>query len=359
MTSPLYVDESGYTGRQLLDPLQRNFVLASSIIDDATAEAVMRAAFPNYQGSEFKFQTIWARPRSKGRLPFLAEALAPHIDGLYIWQIDKRFALLIKMMDHLMEPTVYDAGHDFYADGYAKKLANYIHFGLTKVARAGLYDEVLKAYYAFARRPSEASRAQLASDLVRLRRTAPQELDFFFNDCLKGLAEFHQHSEMESFHRTLEIYLTSMLNVVGHWTNAGLKDIALHHDESSAFFSQRDQWDALTSPDVPPQLHPVVNGPPISFPLPLASTHSRRSHESPGVQLCDLVAGLAAKVFGALQDGDRSLLDELRNTPFANIDTNGVAPGEDFPDAGPQRRVGKDPVDRMVDIIYAAQRSEE
>lgn len=55
MTTALYFDEPGYTGRQLLDPLQKHFVPVSSRIDDGTANDILRTSFPNYQGDEFKF----------------------------------------------------------------------------------------------------------------------------------------------------------------------------------------------------------------------------------------------------------------------------------------------------------------
>ena len=54
----VFFDESGFTGNALLDDAQRNFVVASSVVDDAEAEKILRAAFPKYAGAEFKFKNI-------------------------------------------------------------------------------------------------------------------------------------------------------------------------------------------------------------------------------------------------------------------------------------------------------------
>lgn len=355
MSNPLYFDESGYTGRQLLDPLQRHFVLASASIDDATALDILGESFPAYQGQEFKFEKLWGKPRSRQRLGAFAEHVGHHADRLYVWHIDKRFSLLIKMLEYLMEPEIYEAGYDWYA-GYGAGIANYFHYGLTQEARPGHYEATLAAYYAFARRPTETSRRKLYEDLVDLRRRAPKEIQFIFEACISGVVDFHRYHEMATFQDTLEIYVTSMLNAVGYWAGTGLTDLDINHDESSAFFRQADLWAALTSPHVGVQLHPVRNGPPIAFPLPVAATTSRKSQDSTAVQLCDVVAGLFGKLIGGQARDDEALIAAIAGSGFANVITNGVAPGTEFPKGPPPRRVGKDAVDRMVDIIRVGQR---
>ncbi|MFT4954914.1 MAG: hypothetical protein ACI8U3_001288 [Brevundimonas sp.] len=354
MTTPLYFDESGYTGRQLMDPLQRHFVLASSRISDETAKALMQQSFPAYQGDEFKFEKIWNRPRSRRRLPEFVRAVGVHAEDLYVWQIDKRFSLLIKMLEYLVEPDLYEAGFDWYS-GFGYRVSNHFQFGLTHVARKGLYEDTLAAYYAFARKPTDEGLGILAKALVSLSRRAPKEIRHVFNACGMGVANFHRHHDMGTFKDTLEVYVTSMLNAVGYWAQRGLTDLELHHDESSAFFRQSELWASLTSPTVAAQLHPVLNGPPIAFPLPVAATISRKSEESPGVQLCDLVAGLSVKLFTREVQSDEALVEALKSGGFGEITTNGVTPGTDFPEGPPPRRVGKDAVDKMVDLIHSGQ----
>lgn len=354
MTTPIYFDESGFTGRQLFDSLQRHFVLVSSRIEDEQAADILRSSFPDYQGAEFKFEKIWDRSRSRRRLPEFISAVSPFANDLYVWHIDKRFSLLIKMLEYLVEPAIYERGLDWYS-GYGSRFSNYVQFGLTHIAPAGLYEDTLAAYYAFARRPTDEGRRTLVETFARLKRRAPNELKGVYDACIEGVIDFHRHHEMETFKDTLEFYVTSMLNAVGYWAQQGLSGLELHHDESSAFFRQSGLWSALTSPHVGAQLHPVLNGPPVPFPLPVTSTNSRRSHESTAIQLCDLVAGLSTKVFSRQFESDPALSEALKSSRFGDITTNGVAPGSDFPEGPPPIRVGKDAVDRMVDIIRSGQ----
>ena len=43
--------------------------------------------------------------------------------------VNKRFAVLTKIVDYLIEPYITDAGYDFYDDGFCWKYFNYIYFG--------------------------------------------------------------------------------------------------------------------------------------------------------------------------------------------------------------------------------------
>jgi len=52
MVHAIYIDESGYTGRALLDPAQPLFCVASSLIGDEEAEEILRRAFPTFGGEE-------------------------------------------------------------------------------------------------------------------------------------------------------------------------------------------------------------------------------------------------------------------------------------------------------------------
>jgi hypothetical protein len=86
MVKMLYFDESGFTGYNLLDPAQPIFTVASSDVNEQLALDILRDAFPNYQGPEYKFS--------------------------------KRFGVLTKIVDFLVEPIITRAGFDFYDEGF-------------------------------------------------------------------------------------------------------------------------------------------------------------------------------------------------------------------------------------------------
>jgi len=61
--------------------------------------------------------------------------------------------MLTKINDFLIEPVVHESGHDFYAEGYCWKYANYIHFGFDQLAPPELYDSLVRNYQRFSRNP--------------------------------------------------------------------------------------------------------------------------------------------------------------------------------------------------------------
>ena len=125
-TGPIWVaaDESGSTGENLTDPLGV-FAHASVRIDDATAEPVLaelRQQAGAIQSPEVKFAQFKSR---RGR-DVLATALAPGgvlAKRVVITVADKRFLIVSKMIDLLIEEAAHEQGIDLYADGAARDLA--------------------------------------------------------------------------------------------------------------------------------------------------------------------------------------------------------------------------------------------
>lgn len=80
------------------------------------------------------------------------------------------------------------------------------------------------------------------------------------------------------------------------------------------------------------------------------------STSSYAVQLCDLLAGLAARNFDSrLAPDERTLLAETINGGLGEIAFNGVRPGSTFLDQIPPKRLtGPDAVDRMAKLIFGS-----
>lgn len=86
----LYFDESGFTGYNLLDPVQPFFVIASTDLDPGVSEQILRTSFPRYQGPEFKFSRIWGSNNRNGLIEF-GRHFASRGENAFIWMTDKRF----------------------------------------------------------------------------------------------------------------------------------------------------------------------------------------------------------------------------------------------------------------------------
>ena len=349
----IYFDESGFTGYNLLDDTQPIFVVASSDIEPGLAEDILRKSFPKYQGAEFKFGKVW-RKGNRGRLTHFAERLGSLDRRTFSWVTHKKFAVLTKIVDYLIEPLFTDSGFDFYSDGFCWKYANYIHYGLSHFAEPALYDRLLLAYQSFSREPSREALTSLQAQLDRMARSAPERVRIFIEQMALGTRLFgSSRDDFEAYRGSNELQVSTVIAIMMHWRRLCPDDFHVVHDASANFFRHRETWERISNNDVPDQLHPLGDGTFVQLPLRVTSTTPSDSAHDFGVQLCDVLAGLVARHFDPRTSGDdRKLLDEVIAAGLHKLDYNGVRPEPVFPDQIPPRPLqGPDAVDRMVEII--------
>lgn len=352
----LHFDESGYTGYNLLDPVQPVFTVASASIDEGAAEAILRACFPNYQGAEFKFSNIWKTGSKAGLLAF-AQALVPLADSTFVYMIDKRFGVLTKIVDFLIEPMVTNAGYDFYGDGFAWKFSNYIHFGFEHYARPDLLGSLLSAYQVFSRDPTEENLAALRWRLRVMANSIEEPVKTFLEQMADGAEAFHRFTDISIFRSSNELHTTTMFASIAYWRQRFPEDFAVIHDASSTFLRNRALWENMTNPDVPEQLSRAGDGSETMFPLRVVSTTAVDSKDSYAVQFCDILAGLSARHFAHKEGPDRAFLDEAIDAGLSSLTYNGIRPQLIFPDQIPPKRLaGPDAVDQLAAIIRGSER---
>ncbi|WP_374371629.1 DUF3800 domain-containing protein [Dongia sp.] len=350
----LYFDESGFTGSNLLDPNQPIFVISSTSIDSESSEKMLRTSFPNYQAAEFKFANIW-RSGSKRRLIDLAGQLKEYEDQIFTWMIDKRFAVLTKVVDFLIEPLLTDSGYDFYADGFAWKYSNHIHVGLTYFAPPELYETLLNAYQTFSRNPTPKALQDLQSMLGIMATSVNDDVKPFFEQMHLGALLFEKFHSLDAFKGSNELHFTSMLASVAFWRQRHPEDFEIVHDASANFFRQKEVWEQVTNSDVEPYLHPLGDGTSVQFPLRVTQTTPINSENSYAIQLCDVLAGLAARHFDkSISAQDRELINAVLQSGLANLTFNGIRPADEPVEGSliPKRLNGPDAVDLLTRILH-------
>jgi len=120
------IDESGNTGSDLLSLSQPIFALASTAISVAKAEGLIDH-IRTPQTQEIKFTKLKKTPAGRRRiLEFLrSEELTP--TNVKITLFHKRFMIITKVVDLLVETMAHGDGIDLYRDGANIALAN-LHF---------------------------------------------------------------------------------------------------------------------------------------------------------------------------------------------------------------------------------------
>ena len=292
-------------------------------------------------------------------LPEFGRRMGAYSDQIYIWRVDKKFAVLTKIVDYLVEPAVSEAGFDFYADGFSLNYTNYIHFGLTRLVQETIHFNLLHAYQSFSRKPTQASLLCLQLELERLAGEAGKPMKEFLEFIAHGARHFTRYFNIETFKGSDELQLTSMVAIVGHWRNHCNEDFEIAHDASSNFFRQIDQWGKITNSNVPKQLHPSASGVWYEFPLRVISTRSVDSKDSMAIQLCDVLAGIAARSFGlGVSESDQKMVRSTLEAGLGEVQVSGIAPEAFDPSRlEPRLRDGPDVVDRMTEIIFGPHNS--
>ena len=348
----IYFDESGYTGYDLLSSEQPIFSVASSDIDDDEAHAILRESFPNYQGAEFKFSRLWGRPRHRQRLVVFSEHLEQVADRTFIYYCDKKFTALTKTVDILSEPLIHGAGYDFYAEGFNRGYVNMFHYALREFGEPELYDAIIGSYDRFSRSPNEDTLSQLQWRLRLMANSCPIALEPFIEMLADGAERYRGYHDIGLQLRSNDIQFTCVLSSVCSWRTRTDDDLEIIHDDSSNFFRQIGDWERITSPEVLPSIFTTGDGREVEFPLRIVDTHPGNSADSRALQLCDMIAGLSARLLHNHQVGiDSGLRREIIEAGFGKLTCDGIRPGANFIDGTPSELDGPDTIDRFSAAI--------
>lgn len=287
-----YIDESGYTGFDLLNPEQRFQGATAVAISDDEAARLIREHFPRLQAPELKYHALARRPGYRQPLMDLQRAvLAQHKCVTYI--CDKRF-LLLMFLDYAVEPYYYERDVDFYEDGQNYALASLLYtIGPTLLGKEA-FDALLAA---FQRAAKEKSPEALTALVMAARRLNWQELPEALGplalaspECLSAIATPGVSTDaaivvLQSLISRMEVMAEASYRVEHDQS----KNLLTYHDMLQRYIDHQDEVEfRLTQ----------IAG--IRFPLKLSSVTQIDSKTSPAVQIADVMIGAAIEAANGL-----------------------------------------------------------
>jgi hypothetical protein len=145
------LDESGNTGESLLDSAQPVYVLGStSLGEDAAAELIYSVGWPTDQ--ELKYVKL--RRSGKGRrvVSEIMRQLTPLTAKVAI--AHKRFMVMAKLVDNLIEPLAAATNFNLYDDGAQVALAELWHAVMPALIGPQAYEELLSRFIEMSRFPA-------------------------------------------------------------------------------------------------------------------------------------------------------------------------------------------------------------
>ncbi|HBN9609785.1 TPA: DUF3800 domain-containing protein [Pseudomonas aeruginosa] len=297
-----HIDESGYTGFDLLNPEQQFQGAAAVAITHDEAARLIRTHFPKLQAPELKYHALARRPGYRQPLLNLQRAvLDQHKCVTYI--CDKRYLLLLMFMDYAVEPFYYERGMDFYQDGQNYALASLLYtVGPTLLGKEG-FDAMLAAFQqaiksktpqaleALVRAVRELDWQQLPEALGPLALAAPE--------CLSAIATPGVSTDaamvvLQSLISRMEVMAAGPYRVEHDQS----KNLLTYHELLQRYIDHQDEIEFRQT---------QIAG--IRFPLKLSSVTQVDSKTSPAVQIADVMIGAAIEAANGLTRRRTPLLD--------------------------------------------------
>ena len=137
-----YIDESGYTGYDLLNK-QQPFQGASSIkIDEESAKALIEEYFSKNRSRELKHGNLSRRKNNWDALLSIQRTLLNEYMG-FTYVCDKKYLLILLFLDSCLEPFFKDQGIDFYEDGHNHALGSILYYTAPSFWGAENFEELL------------------------------------------------------------------------------------------------------------------------------------------------------------------------------------------------------------------------
>lgn len=188
----VYVDESSNSGENLLDVNQPVFTLAGVHVAQDVAEGIVsevRSGLPASQ-NEPKYGSLAKSGRGRTALLRAFARLPP--GSVRAFFVHKRFMVVTKMVDLLVEPFAHAAGFNLYEDRRTLGLAEVLHMGGPVFGEQDAYDRLLQAFLDWGRQ--RASTDELFAAL-RIYRTTVTHEDFLgwveLLEACRGSADEH------------------------------------------------------------------------------------------------------------------------------------------------------------------------
>ncbi len=279
------VDESGYTGADLLNEDQR-FQGASAIsITDEEAKRLIKEHFPKLQAPELKYSSIARRANYREPLlRFLKDVLTHHKAVTYI--IDKRYLLMLMFLDNAAEPFYYARGRNFYEDGQNYTLASLIYTTGPTFLGKNIFHGIMAA---FQRAMKERTKEAITDLIVRVRKSkGPKKFPLAFGPIANACPECVE--EIASPSGSTDAAMVLLLGLVNRMEVMSVGPYRVEHDRSKNLVQYGTILQRFIDHDEAKELK-MTEIASLKFPLKLLEVTQVNSEDSPAVQVVDVLVG--------------------------------------------------------------------
>lgn len=319
------IDESGYTGFDLLNRDQRFQGATAVAIADDDAVHLIKEHFPRLQADELKYHALSRRAGNHPRLlALLTDLLRDYESVTYV--CDKRFLLILMFCDYAVEPWYYERGCNFYADGQNYGMASLLATAGPTLLGKHEFEALLAA---FQRAVKEKTPAALNALVAAARKTKWRELpeaigplaQYAAPECLSAIATEGVTSDAAL------VVLQSLITRMEVMSDGPYR---VEHDQSKNLATYHDLLYRLIDHEGEIELRQSEIAK-FKFPLKLTEVVQVDSKHSPAVQLADVMIGAALEAANVMTGLRASGLDPDKLMPlYADDQFIHLIPDVDF-----------------------------
>jgi len=296
------IDESGYTGFDLLNRAQCFQGATAIAISDNDAARLIQEHFPRLQASELKYRSLVRRTGYRQSLLELQRTvLSDYKCVTYI--CDKRFLLLLMFLDYAVEPFYHQRGCDFYKDGHNFVLASVLYTAGPTVLGKAAFEAVQAAFQRAVKEKTQDALRELVLSARRLRwRELPEALgplvqaspEILSTIATPGVTTDAAMVVLQALICRMEV----MANDAYRVEHDQSKNLSHYHDILQQYIDHQHEVEFRQSQITT-----------MRFPLKLTSVTEVDSKTSPAVQIADVLIGAAIEAANGLTGLRPSLLD--------------------------------------------------
>jgi hypothetical protein len=325
----VFLDESGYSGNNLLDDQQPIFSVATLGLPEAECGKLKQTHFRRSRLPELKHSALARKPSGQQMVRAFFDDVLSRPGAVRCYVLHKRTALVRKFVDHLIEPTLERLGVNLYEGHRQIEYAIVIDRVVPALKGQEYYGKLMRLVHDLLAYRTPEALEQLRT-FVCICDTVPQ-VEQLLLPAKIYLSHAGAAAEVAAMPAdNLDLSLAVALPVMSLWReDAGSQEpIHLYHDRSSAMGRQSAWWAYLTAGDR--EAYGAV-GSSIRFPIALDRTDFVDSHNWAGIQLSDVLAGGFRRAFEWSLTGQedkyaRWLFERIARAPERGLMT--MLPGE-------------------------------
>jgi hypothetical protein len=297
-----FIDESGYTGFDLLNADQCFQGASAVAISDDDAARLIREFFPRLQAPELKYHSLALRPRYRRPLMELQRVVLS--DYKCVTSVcDKRYVLILMFLDIAVEPFYYRRGINFFEDGHNYSLASLLYIAGPTLFGEKAFDNLLMSFQQAVRQKTPQTLETLIQAVEHINwRKLPEAFEPLAYRSPECLSEITLPSTSTD---AAIIVLQSLINRMEEMTIGSYqvihdqsKNLLTYHDLLQSYIDHTDEVEFIQSK--------ITS---IRFPLKLNSVTQVNSKHSPTVQIADVMIGAMIEAYNGLTGKREPLLD--------------------------------------------------